>query len=149
LSIFCLDETAKKATPLAKDAGFNGTLGWSALSPDGQRIAVGHMLSGALHVFDTTTGQSIAQHESAHASPISAMAFSSDGGKLATADSEGTIKSWQDAQKAHFEEQGARDAQGPSRGDHSRRFFGAAKRDRSNSSARKRAGIREARHLSG
>ncbi len=98
-SIFRLDETAKKATPLAKDAGFNGTLAGSALSPDGQRIVVGHMASGALHVFDTTTGRQIAGHMSAHASPISALAFSSDGAKLATADTDGTIKIWQDAHK--------------------------------------------------
>ena len=98
-SIFRLDETAKKVTPLAKDAGFNGTLGGSALSPDGQRIAVGHTLSGGLHVFDTNTGRSIAQHASAHASSIRAMAFSSDGARLATADTEGTIKIWQDAPK--------------------------------------------------
>src|SRR5262249_55006362 len=98
-SIFRLDEAAKKVTPLAKDAGFNGTLSGSALSPDGQRIAVGHGVSGGLHVFDTTTGREIAQHASAHASPIEAMAFSSDGAKLATADNEGTIKIWQDAQK--------------------------------------------------
>jgi Tol biopolymer transport system component len=78
-SIFRLDETAKKVTPLAKDAGFNGSLGGSALSPDGQRIAVSHVLSGGLYIFDTTTGRRIAQHGSAHASPISAMAFSGDG----------------------------------------------------------------------
>ena len=98
-SIFRLDETAKKVTPLAKDAGFNGTLAGSALSPDGQRIALGHSFSGGLHVFDTTTGRPIAGHMSAHASSISAIAFSSDGAKLATADSEGTIKIWQDARK--------------------------------------------------
>src|SRR5262249_3710916 len=44
-------------------------------------------------------GRSIAQHASAHGSPIRAIAFSSDGAKLATADTEGTIKIWQDAQK--------------------------------------------------
>ena len=55
--------------------------------------------SGRLSVFDTATGRSIAQHGSAHASPISAIAFSGDGAKLATADAEGTIKIWADAQK--------------------------------------------------
>ncbi|MGO9469732.1 MAG: protein kinase domain-containing protein [Isosphaeraceae bacterium] len=98
-SIFRLDETAKKVTPLAKDAGFNGSLAGSALSPDGQRIALGHIFSGGLHVFDTTTGRPIAGHMSAHASSISAIAFSSDGAKLATGDSEGMIKIWQDARK--------------------------------------------------
>jgi WD40 repeat protein len=97
-SIFRLDDPAKKVTPLAKDAGGGGTLSGSALSPEGQRIALGHMFSGRLNVFETTNGRQIAGHMSAHASPISAMAFSSDGAKLATADAEGTIKIWQDAQ---------------------------------------------------
>jgi WD40 repeat protein/tetratricopeptide (TPR) repeat protein len=98
-SIFRLDETAKNVNPLAKDVGWNGTQAGSALSPDGQRIALGHLFSGGLRVFDTTTGREIAQHSSAHASSISAIAFSSDGAKLATGDAEGTIKIWQDAQK--------------------------------------------------
>ena len=71
----------------------------SALSPDGQRIAVGATLDGPVRVYDTTTGGAIAAHRSAHASPISALAFSGDGAKLATADTEGTIKIWADAQK--------------------------------------------------
>ncbi len=50
-------------------------------------------------MFDTATGRPIAQHGSAHASPISAMAFSGDGFKLVTADVEGTIKIWEDARK--------------------------------------------------
>ena len=98
-SVFRLDEAAKKVTPLAQDAGFNGTMPASALSPDGQRIALGHIVQGDLRVLDTSTGRPIAGHMSAHASPISAIAFSSDGAKLATADAEGTIKIWQDAQK--------------------------------------------------
>ena len=44
-SIFRLDATAKTVTPLAKDAGCGGTLVASALSPDGQRIAVGHAVT--------------------------------------------------------------------------------------------------------
>ena len=76
-----------------------------------------------LAVFDTATGRSIAQHGSAHASPIAAMAFSGDGTKLATADAEGTIKIWEDAREAELEEHGALDAQGPSRGDQHSRFF--------------------------
>ena len=107
-SIFRLDATTKTVTPLAKDVGVGGTLSASALSPDGQRIAVGAMLSGALSVFDTATGRLIAGHRSAHASPISAIAFSGDGAKLATADAEGTIKIWADAQKLELEERGAR-----------------------------------------
>ena len=100
-SIFRLDATTRTVTPGAKDVdGGGGTLGKaSALSPDGQRIAVSPWSSGSLFVFDTTTGRLIAQHGSAHASPITAMAFSGDGAKLATADGEGTIKIWADAQK--------------------------------------------------
>lgn len=99
-STFRLDATGKKVTPLAKDVvGSGGTLYASALSPDGRRIVVGPELSGALFVYDTATGRPIAAHESAHASPVSAMALSSDGARLATADAEGTIKIWADAQK--------------------------------------------------
>jgi WD40 repeat protein/tetratricopeptide (TPR) repeat protein len=99
ISIFRLDATAKTVTPLSKDFGIGGTLLASASSPDGQRIAVGAALAGALFVYDTAPGRSIAQHGSAHASPIAAMAFSGDGTKLATADAEGTIKIWADPQK--------------------------------------------------
>src|SRR5579884_12549 len=96
---FRLDATAKKVTPLAKDVGLGGTMLASALTPDGQRIAVGAKLSGSLFFFDTGTGRMVASHGSAHASPIAAMAFSGDGAKLATADAEGTIKIWADTQK--------------------------------------------------
>jgi hypothetical protein len=101
-SIFRLDATAKKVTPLAKDVDVGlgrGGLHASALSPDGQRIAVGHYFTGAMYVYDTTTGRTIALHTSAHAAPTMAMAFSGDGTKLATADAEGTIKIWADVQK--------------------------------------------------
>src|SRR5262249_54857562 len=98
-SIFRLDASTRKVTPLAKDIGPSGTLLASALSPDGQRIAVGTKLSGSLIVCDTATGRMIASHRSAHASPIAAMAFSGDGARLATADAEGTIKIWADAQE--------------------------------------------------
>lgn len=74
-------------------------MGASALSPDGRLVAVGAKLAGALFIFDSATGRVIAQHGSAHASPISAMAFSADGARLATADGEGTIKLWADPQK--------------------------------------------------
>ncbi len=98
-SIFRLDPAAKTVTPLAKDFGPGGTLNASALTPDGGRIAVGAKLSGILAVFDAATGRVIATHGSAHASPIAAMAFARDGTMLATADAEGTIKIWEDAQK--------------------------------------------------
>jgi eukaryotic-like serine/threonine-protein kinase len=98
-SIFRLDTTARTLTPLATDVGAGSTLYASALSPDGRRVAVGAKLSGSVFVYDTATGRSIARHESAHASPVSAMAFSGDGAKLVTADAEGTIKIWADAEK--------------------------------------------------
>ena len=75
------------------------TLGGSALTADGGRLAVGAKLSGNLAVFDAATGRLIARHSSAHASPIAAIAFSGDGTRLATADAEGTIKIWADLQK--------------------------------------------------
>ena len=98
-SVFRLDAASKTVTLLAKDFGAGGTLRASALSPNGERIAVGAKLSGSLFVFDTATGSAIAAHGSAHASPIAAMAFSRDGMKMATADAEGTIKIWAEPQK--------------------------------------------------
>ena len=80
-------------------------------------------LSGALSVFDTATGRSIAQHGSAHASPISAMAFSGDGTKLATADAEGTIKIWADAQKLNSKSTALLTLKGHQGAINSRRFF--------------------------
>jgi hypothetical protein len=106
-SIFCLDATARTATPGAQDLDDNtpdggSTLHASALSPDGQRIVVGELFAGPFSVFDTTKRRAIAQHHSAHASPVSALAFSGDGAKLATADAEGTINIWTDAQLDSF-----------------------------------------------
>ena len=98
-SIFRLDAATRRVTPQAKDAGPGGTLNASALSPDGRLIAVGARVNGTVVVCDTATGRPIAQHGSAHASPISAMTFSGDGFKLVTADVEGTIKIWEDARK--------------------------------------------------
>ena len=99
ISIFRLDATAKKVTSLAKDFGAGGTLNAAALSPEGTRIAVCAKLSGSMLVYDTATGRELAQHDSAHASPIRALAFSDDGTRLATADAEGTIKIWVDLEK--------------------------------------------------
>ncbi len=97
-SIFRLDATKKTVIPLATDVDSSSSSA-SALSPDGQRIAVGASLSGEVFVYDTATGGAIAEHRAAHASAISAIAFSGDGAKLATADAEGTIKIWADARK--------------------------------------------------
>ena len=99
ISIFRFDATAKKVSSLAKDFGAGGTLNAAALSPEGSRIAVCAKLSGSMLVYDTATGRELAQHDSAHASPIRALAFSDDGTRLATADAEGTIKIWGDLEK--------------------------------------------------
>jgi WD40 repeat protein/tetratricopeptide (TPR) repeat protein len=97
--ILRLDPTTRTVTRLAKDLKAEGEdLHCSALGPDGQRLAVGGQFAGLLFVFDTATGRSIAKYGSAHASPISAIAFSGDGAKLATADVEGAIKIWADVQ---------------------------------------------------
>ncbi len=77
----------------------SGTLGPSAMSPSGERLAVGMSLAGGLYLLDVADGRQVAQHTSAHASPISAIAFSDDGTRLATADGEGTIKIWSDLEK--------------------------------------------------
>ena len=98
-SIFRLDATTRKVTPLATDAGLGATIMPSALSPSGQRLAVSGLFGGTLAVFDTASGQQIAQRLSAHASAILAIAFSGDDANLATADAEGTIKVWAYAQK--------------------------------------------------
>ena len=96
-SIFRLDAATQKVTPQAVATG--GTMGAGALSPDGRLIAVNYPAFGWVRVFDTATGRPVAQHGSAHASPIAAMAFTGDSAKLVTADVEGTIKIWEDARK--------------------------------------------------
>ena len=98
-SIFRLDATSRAVTPLAKDIRDRGTMYPSAMSPNGQRIAVSFYGSGRVSIFDTATGREIAGHRSAHGSPITALSFSDDGAELATADTEGTIKIWADPQK--------------------------------------------------
>jgi WD40 repeat protein/serine/threonine protein kinase/tetratricopeptide (TPR) repeat protein len=98
-SSFRLDAAAKGATPLAKDIHRGSTMYAAAFSPDDGRIAIGWRLWGGMSIVDTATGRTIAQHGSAHASPMTAMTFSGDGTKLATADAEGVIKIWVDARK--------------------------------------------------
>jgi WD40 repeat protein/tetratricopeptide (TPR) repeat protein len=98
-AIFRLDATSGTVAPLARAASGVGSLQAGALSPDGQRLAVGAKLGGTVAVFDTATGLRTATHGSAHPTFISAMAYSSDGAVLATADAEGTIKVWGDVQK--------------------------------------------------
>src|SRR5262249_32261452 len=96
---FRMDATTKNVTPLAKDVVSSASLGVCALSPDGQRVAVAGRLSGWLDVYDTATGRMVASHGTAHATPIAAMEFSGDGARLVTAEAEGTIKIWANAQK--------------------------------------------------
>ena len=102
-SIFRLDPSSGDVAQLLKDVSFEATLSACASSVDGRLIAVGAKLSGVLGVFDMTTGKEIAKHESAHSSPISAIAFSGNGAELATADGEGTIKIWEDARELNGE----------------------------------------------
>jgi WD40 repeat protein/tetratricopeptide (TPR) repeat protein len=99
-SLYRLDATARKVITLGKEVtGIGGTLRGCAISPDGKEIAIGSNLSGAFGVFDTTTVRAMAQIPSAHGSPLRAIAFFPDGAKLATADSEGTIKIWAEIDK--------------------------------------------------
>ena len=98
-SIFRLDAATQTVTPLAKDVSTAGTLSAAALSPDGRLLAVGAKLSGPLSVFDTVTGRRIAQHGSAHASAISAMAFSGTASSWPRRTSKGRSRSGTDARK--------------------------------------------------
>jgi WD40 repeat protein len=98
-SIFRLDAATGKVTSSPKHLAGGGSLSAAALSPDGQWIAVGYTVDTRVSVYDTATGRGIGQHPSAHASSVMALAFAGDGAKLATADAEGTVKIWANAQK--------------------------------------------------
>jgi WD40 repeat protein len=96
-SIFHFDVIAKSVTPLATAQNFyvyGGPFDASALSPDGQRIALGWKQNGTVTVIDTTTGRQIAAYGTYTSPPIATVAFSGDGAQLATADTQGTIKIW-------------------------------------------------------
>jgi eukaryotic-like serine/threonine-protein kinase len=93
-SIYRLDATAKRVALLSEFG--KGTISGAALSPDGQRLVTSHWFGGSLSMYDVATGQFITRHGAAHASRISAIAFSDDGMHLASADEEGTIKIWAD-----------------------------------------------------
>src|SRR5207247_562106 len=87
-SIYRLDATAKRVA-LLKEFGM-GTTSGAALSPDGQRLVRSLWFGGELLVHDVVTGQVIVRIRAAHACRISAIAFSDDGTKLASADEQGT-----------------------------------------------------------
>jgi WD40 repeat protein/serine/threonine protein kinase/tetratricopeptide (TPR) repeat protein len=110
-STFRLDPTGKRVTPLAKDAGGGGTKVASALSPDGQLIALSYF-GGSVGFFDTATGRQVGAHGLAHPAMILAMAFSDDGARLATADAQGTIKIWEDPRKLTYESAALRTLKG-------------------------------------
>ncbi len=100
IAIFGLDATTKKVAPQPRALdSLGGSISTAALSPDGKLIAVGSVLAGSLFVYDAATCQPIASHPSAHASAVSAIAFSRNGLDLATADGAGVIKTWGDARK--------------------------------------------------
>jgi WD40 repeat protein len=99
VSVFRLAPATNRVSLVSKAIGTGGSTSASAVSPDGRLVAVGKMLSGQFTICDTDTGRVVSQHNSAHASPISAMTFSADGVKLVTADVEGVIKVWEDVRK--------------------------------------------------
>ena len=100
ISIFRLDAEKREVTqPVNGAFSTSATILAAALSPDGRRIALSSVLSGLFRVYETDTGRLIAEHLSAHASSVSALAFAGDGNKLASADTRGTIKIWADARK--------------------------------------------------
>ncbi len=124
-SIFRLDAATGRLVPQAKDVAPYTTpsLSSAGLSSDGRLLAVGTVYSGAVVVCDTVTGRPIAQHGSAHASNIAAVTFSGDGAMLATADSEGTIKIWEDARKLTSNSAALITLKGHEGGDHASWFF--------------------------
>jgi WD40 repeat protein len=91
-SVFRLDPATKTVIQVASEAGGYASKLISAMSPDGKQIGVSYM-GGDMAIFDTITGNPIV-HLSAHPAAITAMSFSDDGAKLATADEQGTIKIW-------------------------------------------------------
>ena len=112
-SIFRLDAARRTVTPLAKDVVTAGTLSAGALSANGRLLAVGAKLSGSVSLYDTDLRPpDRAAMRSAHASPVSAMAFAGDGFKLVTADVDGTIKVWEDARKLIVDDRRRQSIQG-------------------------------------
>jgi len=99
ISILRLDPAANKVSLQPQALGTGGTINTAVLSPDGKLIAVGSAFSGVAAVYDTARRVQIGFHGSAHASAVSAIAFSRNGLNLATADVEGVIKTWGDARK--------------------------------------------------
>ncbi len=122
-SIFRLDATTRTVTLGAKDVRASASLKVAALTPDGQRIALGYVLNAGSSVYDTATGRLLAENRSAHASPIAGIAFSGDAARLATADSEGTIKIWADTQKLTSNSAVLLTLKGHQRGDRYRQFL--------------------------
>jgi WD40 repeat protein/tetratricopeptide (TPR) repeat protein len=99
-TVLRLDEATKTVAIKVRDLNFGfGTLKASAMTLDGARLAIAAKLSGSVGVFDVAAAKQIAIHKAAHASPITAMTFTRNGAGLATADAEGTIKIWADAEK--------------------------------------------------
>ncbi|MBI3860811.1 MAG: PD40 domain-containing protein [Planctomycetia bacterium] len=92
LSIFRLDAKEKKLAHLRKYDS-PGTLGPMAFSPDGELLVFSHYFGGNLNVLPAGSGDPSQVKQSAHAAALSAMAFSREG-ILATASSDGTIKTW-------------------------------------------------------
>jgi eukaryotic-like serine/threonine-protein kinase len=99
LSISRLDVGPKKVSQAAKDVRLSHTINTAAVSPDGTLVAVGLKFGGGLSVFDATTGALVASKSLAHASPVTALAFSADSSQLVTGDEQGTIKIWEDVRK--------------------------------------------------
>lgn len=98
-SIYHLNLEARIVSTGLRNQGSISTLSVAAMSPDGTKMALGYSLSGAMTVYDLAAGRAVAHHGSAHGAPISAIAFSDDGLRIASGDTEGTIRVWADPDK--------------------------------------------------
>jgi WD40 repeat protein len=67
-----------------------------AISPDGRYVAAGSNVGGAIHVWDTSTGQ-ILQDLEGHTATVTSIAFTPSGLGLVSGSTDGTVRFWQAA----------------------------------------------------